>query len=402
MQKIKSSNTSLSCRREMTTTQDLIQEIQQKNPLITQEQILDKLAAERTRTGGLLSDETLLRLIAAKFGVQVQQNTIQNCGVLSTSRLFAGLYDVTVAGRLIAVFPAKTFQGAEKSGKFATVMLADKEGLLRVVLWNEKAELVERGELKAGQTVRLVHGYTREDRYGKTELHLGTKSQVEFVPEAQTGEVASIEKFTSKISTLNINSGNVNLAGTVKEVLGESTFIRSDSSVGTVTRLTLMDDSGAATVVFWNEKATELENALKANMRLLLINARVKEGQNGGLEVHVDSNTFIDVQPAAVKFAKISSLAEDQTVNFEGVVCALRENKEVTTSKGETIKLAVFDLKDEGGVVRVSAWRDHAEAFKDLKVGDKLRLENVYVKKGFGGKLELSTRTATVASVVKF
>jgi len=384
------------------TTQDLIQEIQQKNPLITQEQILDKLAAERTRTGGLLSDETLLRLIAAKFGVQVQQNTIQNCGVLSTSRLFAGLYDVTVAGRLIAVFPAKTFQGAEKSGKFATLMLADKEGLLRVVLWNEKAELIERGELKAGQTVRLVHGYTREDRYGKTELHLGTKSQVKFVPEAQTGEVASVEKFTSKISTLNINSGNVNLAGIVKEVLGESTFIRSDSSVGTVTRLTLMDDSGAATVVFWNEKTTELENALKANMRLLLINARVKEGQNGGLEVHVDSNTFIDVQPAAVKFAKISSLAEDQTVNFEGVVCALRENKEVTTSKGETIKLAVFDLKDEGGVVRVSAWRDHAEAFKDLKVGDKLRLENVYVKKGFGGKLELSTRTATVASVVKF
>ena len=142
------------------TTQDIIQEILQKNPLITQEQILEKLKAEKARTGGLLGDETLLRLIAAKFGVQVQQNTIQNCGVLSTSRLFAGLYDVTVAGRLIAVFPAKTFQGAEKSGKFATLMLADKEGLLRVVLWNEKAELVERGELQAGQTVRLVHGYT--------------------------------------------------------------------------------------------------------------------------------------------------------------------------------------------------------------------------------------------------
>jgi replication factor A1 len=384
------------------TTQDLIQEIQQKNPLITKEQILDKLAAERTRTGGLLGDETLLRLIAAKFGVQVQQNAFQNCGVLSTSRLLAGLYDVTVAGRLIAVFPAKTFQGAEKSGKFATLMLADKEGLLRVVLWNEKAELVERGELKAGQTVRLIHGYTREDRYGKTELHLGTKSQVEFVLETQIDEVASVEKFTVKIGTLKIDSGNVNISGIIKEVLGETTFIRSDSSVGTVTRLTLMDDSGAATVVFWNEKATEVETALKANMCLLLINARVKEGQNGGLEVHVDSNTFIDVQAAPVKFAKAAGLTEDQTVNFEGVVCALRENKEVTTGKGEIIKLAVFDLKDpDGGIIRVSAWRDHAEALNDLKAGDKLRLENVYVKKGFGGKLELSTRSATVASVVK-
>ena len=383
------------------TTQDLIQEIQRQNPLISQEQILEKLQAERTRTGGLLGDETLLRLIAAKYGVQVQQNTIHNSGVLSTSRLFAGLYDVTVAGRLIAVFPAKTFQGAEKSGKFATLMLLDKEGILRVVLWNEKAELVEKGELQAGQAVRLVHGYTREDRYGKTELHLGNKSQIEFEPETKAVEYPSVEKFATKIKSLTNLSGNVNLSGTVKEVLGESTFIKSDSSVGTVTRLSLADDSGQVTVVFWNEKATELESTLKANARLLLINARVKEGQNGGLEVHVDSNTFIDVQVAAKQFTKIAGLAEDQIINFEGIVSAVRENKEVTTSKGETIKLAVFDLKDDGGSVRVSAWREHAEAFKDLKIGDKVVLENVYVKKGFGGKIELTTRTATVASVVK-
>ena len=381
-------------------TEEIIQEILQKNPLITQEQILEKLKAEKSRTGGLLGDETLLRLIAAKFGVQVQQNTIQNCGVLSTSRLFAGLYDVTVAGRLIAVFPAKTFQGAEKSGKFATLMLADKEGLLRVVLWNEKAELVERGELQTGQIVRLVHGYTKQDKYGKTELHLGNKSQIEFEPTVKE-DYLSIEKFTAKIDTLNINSGNVHLSGEVKEVLSESSFIRSDTSVGTVTRLTLVDDSGLVTVVFWNEKATELETALKANARLLLVNARVKESQDGGLEVHVDSNTFIDVQAAQVKYTKIAGLTEDQIINLEGTVCALRENKEVTTSKGETVKLSVFDLKDDCGSVRVSAWREHAEAFKDLKIGDKVVLQNVYVKKGFGGKMELSTRTATVASIVK-
>jgi replication factor A1 len=356
---------------------------------------------KKTRTGGLLGDDTLLRLIAAKFGVQVQQNTITNSGILSTNRLFVGLYDVTVAGRLIAVFPVKTFQNVEKSGKFATLMLADKEGILRVVLWNEKAELVERGELKAGQTVRLVHGYTREDRYGKTELHLGNKSQIEFDPEAKTDEYPSIEKFTTKINLLNTTCGSVNLSGEVKEVLSESSFIRSDTSVGTITRLTLMDDSGLVTVVFWNEKATELENTLKANARLLLINARVKEDQNGVVEVHVDSNTFIDVQAAQVKYTKIACLKEDQIVNLEGFVCAVRENKEVTTSKGETIKLLVFDLKDERDNVRVSAWREHAEAFKDLKIGDKVVLQNIYVKKGFGGKIELSTRTTTVASIVK-
>ena len=88
------------------TTQEIIQKILEKNPEVNEEQILEKLQAEKARTGGLLGDETLLRLIAAKYSVEVQQNTIQNGGTLSSSRLFAGLNDVSVAGRLVAVSPA--------------------------------------------------------------------------------------------------------------------------------------------------------------------------------------------------------------------------------------------------------------------------------------------------------
>lgn len=276
------------------TTQDLIDEIQAKNPQISQNQILERLEAERARTGGLLDDETLLRLIAAKFGVQVKQNSFENSGVLSSSRLFAGLYDVTVAGRLVAVFPTKAFQGQDKSGKLASLMLGDHDGLLRVVLWNEKAELVEKGELKAGQAVRLMHGYTREDRYGKIELHLGSKSLIELQPEGKSNEYPAIEKFTTKIGVLNINSGNVHVAGTVKAVMGKSTFPKSDDSDGIVMRMVLRDDSGEVTVVVWNEKVDELEKLLREKTRLLLVNAKVKEGRNSAIEVHIDSGTSIN------------------------------------------------------------------------------------------------------------
>jgi len=93
------------------TAQDIINEILAKNPEVSQTQILEKVQTEKVRTGGLLDDQTLLRLIAAKYGVSVQQNEIHNDGVLSTSRLFAGLNNVTVAGHVIAVFPAKSFEG---------------------------------------------------------------------------------------------------------------------------------------------------------------------------------------------------------------------------------------------------------------------------------------------------
>ncbi len=381
------------------TTQEIIDKILAKNPEISQEQILEKIQAEKSRTGGLFSDETILRLIAARYGVEVQQNAIHNNGILSTSRLFAGLNDVTVAGRLIAVFPARTFEG-EKSGKFATLMVADYEGILRVVLWNDKADLVEKGELKVGQAVRLLHGYTRQDRYGKVELHLGGKSQIEVEPQEKASEYPAIDNFATKIGSLNKTSGNVHLSGTVKAVLGLTKFTRSDQSDGTVMRFTLADDSGEVTVVAWNEKAQELEKNLKTNACLQLGNAKVKETQNGSIEVYVDFTSFINIHVAAPQLTKISSLTENQIANVEGIVSTVPEGKEVTTSKGETVKLTVFELKDESGAVRVSAWRQHAEALSGLKIGDKLFLENAYVKKGFGDKMELSTRSATAISIM--
>ncbi len=132
------------------TFQETIDKILEKNPDISRDEILKKIQSEKVRAGGLLSDETLLRLIAAKYGVDVKQNAIQNNGILSSSCLYAGLNNVTIAGHLIAVFPTRTFRG-EKPGKFATLMIADNDGIVRVVLWNDKADLVEKGELKVGQ-----------------------------------------------------------------------------------------------------------------------------------------------------------------------------------------------------------------------------------------------------------
>jgi ssDNA-binding replication factor A large subunit len=273
------------------TTEDLIAKIHRQNPLISQEQIQEKLESERVRTGGLFGDETLLRLIAAKLGVNIPQSQRKNTGVLSTSRLLVGFNDVTVEGRIVAVFPVKVFQGEEKSGKLASLLLSDYEGIIRVVLWDSKAESVEKGELKSGQHVKFLHGYTKQDRSGKIELHLGGKSQIEFKSES---DFPSIEKFSSKVGDLSRNSGVVNLAGEIKAILAKKNFFREDDKEGVVLRLAFRDESGEATVVAWNEKAVELESLIKKDHRVILINARLKESQNGDLEVHVDTNTFIE------------------------------------------------------------------------------------------------------------
>ncbi len=275
------------------TREELIQQILSKHPEVSREQILESVEAEKEKTGGLIADETLLRLIAARYGIEtVKRRAIRR---LSISDLVAGLNDVTVTGRVIAVYPPRAFTG-KRSGKVANLIIADNDDTLGVVLWNDNVDFVESGELKAGQVARFSHGYTRKDREDKVELHMGNKSQIEVDPQnVKADEYPALGKFAAKINEVTAAHNSIHLAGTVKEVFPASTFTRSDTSTGTVMRLKLADETGEIPVVIWNEKAEELEKAVKVNSGLQLVNAKVKENGSGELEVHVNSYTYVEV-----------------------------------------------------------------------------------------------------------
>ena len=84
----------------------------------------------------------LLRVIAAELGVEVANEDGSFKRKLLLGHVVTGLNNATVTGRVIAVFPVRTFEGA-KPGKFGSVTIADNEGVLRVVLWNEQANALE-------------------------------------------------------------------------------------------------------------------------------------------------------------------------------------------------------------------------------------------------------------------
>jgi replication factor A1 len=209
----------------------------------------------------------------------------------------------------------------------------------------------------------------------------------------------SVSKFTTKVKEISLEQKSVNLEGKVKDIFSSSTFVRSDQTPGKVLRLKVADETGEVTVVFWNEKADEVESKVKRNAQVEIVNAKVKPSQNGEVEVHVDLSAYVNLSTPARCLIKIANLTEDLgDVCVEGEVATLPVCREVRTSKGETVKVTVFDLKDDTATVRVNAWREHAEVTAKLLMGEKIVLENVYAKIGYNGKLELSTRGATAIS----
>src|SRR5512143_632400 len=107
------------------SNREIIEAILKERPGVTEPQVLAALEVERNKTAGLIADATLLRLIAAQYGVGVQRETISNPKLL-ISHLVPNLNRITVTGRVVAVFPVKTFEG-EKPGKYASLLIADKK-----------------------------------------------------------------------------------------------------------------------------------------------------------------------------------------------------------------------------------------------------------------------------------
>jgi len=383
------------------TPETIIQQILDIKPEVGREQLLSRLSVARNMTGGLIADISLLRMIAAELGVEIPSEEGTFMHRLSLGHLVAGLNNATVIGRVVAVYPIKTFEGL-KPGKFGSVSIADNDGVVRVILWNEKALVVESGELEVGQIVKFAHGYTKADKFGTPELHVGERSQVELNPQnVKSEDYPSISRFATKIKQLSLEQKNVHLEGKVKEVFGSSSFMRSDQKAGKVLRVKVSDETGEVSVVFWNEKAEEMESKVKRNAQIEIVNAKVKASQNGEIEVHVDFSSYINISTPEKCLVKIGALTEDLgAVCVEGEVASLPICREVKTQKGETVKVAAFELKDDSGAIRVNAWREHAEVATRLLIGEKVMLENVYAKMGYSGKVELSTRAASVINSV--
>lgn len=381
--------------------EQLIEQIMSKHPEMSRELIEGRLAREKKKTNGLISDETLLRMIAAEFGVKpsVNDNSLPE---LSMTDLVSGLNDVSIVGRVVAIYKPKTFTG-RKNGRFASFFIADKSRVLRVVLWNSKASILESGEVKVGGIVRVSHGYTKEGRDG-IELHVGEKSKVEASPQdVKENDFPAVSDLMTQIRDVSQKHKNkrVNIAGTVERLFRASTFERQDSTLGKVMHLTLKDETGEAAVVAWNEKADELEAMLKDGVTLRLVNAKVKATDSENLEIHVDSGTSVEVFQPLEAFQKVATLEDGLThVNIDGTVVTEPTLKEIKTAKQELVNLATFQIEDETGRVWVSAWRQHALRVSSLKLGDKITVKNAYTKKGFSDQLEISTRDSTSIAIV--
>jgi len=166
------------------SSEKIINQILSSRSDLNRKEVLEIIEKKKKGAHDFLTDETAARIAASELGVEIVKKPLRL--KIQIKDLISGLNDVTVTGQVIAIYPSKTFTRRDLTeGKLASLVISDESGTLRVVLWDNKAELIEGEKIHRKQMVRISHGYVRKGLDGKPELHLGQKGKIKVIKETE-------------------------------------------------------------------------------------------------------------------------------------------------------------------------------------------------------------------------
>jgi len=180
---------------------------------VSEAEINSRIDKKLAQLSGLISREGAAHIVANEFGVKLFDN-VQ--GRMKVENILSGMRSVEVVGKVQKVFEVREFDKGERKGKVANIVIGDETGAIRVVFWNEHADLVP--NLKEGDIIKIVGSYVKEN-LGRNELHLNSYSKVFLNPPGES--VGAVKQFSVKrknVKDLVEGDENVEILGTVVQV----------------------------------------------------------------------------------------------------------------------------------------------------------------------------------------
>jgi replication factor A1 len=358
----------------------------------------------------VINDESAAMIVARELGVDLHQ---------ISPKARQRIEDITEATRSIAltakvinlgtvrIFSRKDGGG---EGKVASIMVSDETGSIRVVLWDDLTNAVSEDVISVGDVIQVRGAYVKKGLGDALELNLGRMGQIRVLEDYEIEDLGIDFTDSSigeqKVSGLKEGLFNVSLKVQVQRVFRLSTFTRQrDGSEGRVLSILGADETGAVRLVFWDDKASEMENAEEGEViQLSGVNTRMnREGTE--VEVHVGRAASIErglkEKIDAVKAAPARSESEPLgmkniveltmgmwDVDIEGKVVTVYDVTNFTTKDGRDGRVRNVILADESGKTRVTFWNDDVDKIEKIKEGDVIKILHGYVKEGFRGGVE--------------
>jgi replication factor A1 len=270
-----------------------------------------KIAEKKETVGaGYLTDQGALFLVAGELGVALKREALTSD--IAIKDLYIGANDVTTVARVLAVYPISSYKKKDGGeGRYRRLVLFDGPNSVRLTVWDEMADEVERLGAAPDRPVRVVSGYVKQGLDGKPNLNLGKRGGLEVLPDSGATKLPRLSEVTEKLVKLDGEKAYAALECVVDSEGRYSEFVRSDGSPGSLFQFGVKGDGGMmARVVVWSPASRP---GLKPGQKVVVTNVRSRRSSSGEFEIHGDSGSTVMTkfrkEPTALRVASVSKSA---------------------------------------------------------------------------------------------
>ena len=312
----------------------LLGELLQSKPELTREEVLRRIEDKKQTVGaGYLTDQGALFLVAGELGVSLRKDNASSD--MTIRDLYIGANDVTVVARILAVYPVATFNRKDGgTGKYQRLALFDGKTSVRLTVWEEGLEQLEKLGLAIDKPVRVANGYVKQGLDGKPNLNLGKRGRIEPLSEEEVvAKLPAISAVVQKLPNLTREEPFIGLECVVSNEPRYSEFVRSDGSEGSLFQFGVSQSAGKETrVVIWSPAARP---ELKPGQKVVVTNVRSRRSNSGEFEVHGDAGSVILLSaPAQKSVLRVAATSSSPTVKVALGVGSDRRVKFIEVGQG--------------------------------------------------------------------
>lgn len=168
---------------------EILKRIIEKTSL-SEEEVKKKVLEKQNELSNLVSKDGAAYIIAKELGIELFPKKAERR--LQIKNIVPKIRVLNIDARIVRIFPVKEFESKGRKGKVASIILGDQTGTIRLTLWDQQTELVDK--LKPGMAVEVFGGYTREGIDGSAEIRLSGKGGLKILDSSDLPEVGQMKK----------------------------------------------------------------------------------------------------------------------------------------------------------------------------------------------------------------
>lgn len=353
--------------------------------VISKEDFLQRIQEKVENMGGLCDETMAAMLVASELGFSdAGRDSIKIENITPESG------PVNFIARIISVFDTKEFTRNDGTiGRVGNLIVGDETGKVKLTLWDNMADLIKMGKIKAGQSVQ-VSGFAKQG-YSGVEVNIGNNGVL-----TESEEEIDVVSNSYKIKDIKDGMGDINLNGKILEVSEIRTFQRKDGNSGRVGNLMLGDETGTLRVTLWDDK-TDFLSQVEYGDSIELINAYARENAfSQKVELQVGNRSIIRKSEKKIEyeeeFTPIDDIKADMNnINISGRILDISEVRTFEKKDGSTGRVGNVLLGDSTGKIRLTLWDEKTDILEEIDFDETVEVLNAYSRENtFSQQVELN------------